>query len=180
MFATTLLIAPAAALPLLALPAMMIAAAVTDIREYRIPNWTSAGLALGGLLAIAVACALAGMTWQQAATQLGVGAAALAIGFALFALGVWGGGDGKLIGAAALWFDPGAVGAFALYTALAGAGVALTGLGLFFFRVQLWRIPALRALPVEKWASRTPYGVAIAIGALAAFPETLLFRLILG
>lgn len=168
--------APISILPFAALPAMMLVAAITDLREYRIPNWTSGWLAMGAFAAIA----LSGMPWTDAAWQLGLGAAALALGVLLFALGVWGGGDGKLVAAAALWFDPGSILSFLLYTTLAGAGLALVALALNYFRVLLWRIPALRALPLEHWAKRSPYGVAIAIGALIAFPESLLFRLAFG
>lgn len=168
--------APLSILPFAALPAMMFVAALTDLREYRIPNWTSGWLAIGGLAAIA----LSGMAWTDAGLQLAMGAAALALGVLLFALGVWGGGDGKLVAAAALWFDPSSMLMFLLYTSFAGAGMAVIALALNYFKVLLWRIPILRRLPIEHWAKRSPYGVAIAIGALAAFPESLLFRLAFG
>jgi prepilin peptidase CpaA len=158
---------------LLTMPLLMIAAAISDIQRHIIPNSICIALAITGLCVVA----LSGMHWLDALKQLGVGAAALVIGFLLFAFGVWGGGDGKLIAAGALWFDPSAALTFLIYTLLAGGAVALIGLAAYFFRVMLWRIPSLRALPIERWREVTPYAVGIAIGAIAAFPNATLYSI---
>lgn len=159
------------------LPVLLIAAAVTDVRRFIIPNRITLAVAASGLFAITVAIVFGDMTGRQAAEQLGVGAAALALGFGLFAMRIWGGGDGKLVGATALWFDPAAAVAFVLYTLLAGGALALVGLLLHANRFAVWSIPPLRALPLEQWKGQTPYGVAIAVGALIAFQQSVLFEL---
>ncbi len=158
------------------LPALLALAAIEDARAYLIPNWISALVAILGVAAILAS----GMPVSAAAAQIGMGAAGFALGFALFAVGVWGGGDGKLVAATALWFDPSAALAFAVYTVLAGGAVGLVGLALHFFRPLIWRVAAFRALPLEKLNAHTPYGVAIAIGAIAAFPSTLIFKIAFG
>lgn len=86
---------------LCALGAMLIAAAVTDLRARIISNRLNLGIAL---LAPAwwVACGLP--LWPGVAVQLLVGLAVFAAFTGLFALGWMGGGDVKLLGALALWF----------------------------------------------------------------------------
>jgi prepilin peptidase CpaA len=92
----------------------------------------------------------------------------------MFALGWIGGGDAKIIAAGGLWLGlPGAP-SFLMWTTVAGE---LFGLGVILARAwaQLW---AGRA---PTWLSRLlepkgdiPYGVAIAAGALIAFPQSAL------
>lgn len=77
-------------------------AAAVDLRTRRIPNWLTFSLALAGL-------ALS-FTWAR--TVAGPGDAALGlltgfgIGFALFGLGAWGGGDVKVLAAVGAWVGP--------------------------------------------------------------------------
>ena len=158
------------------LPILAIVAALKDLTSYTIPNWIS--LALGAaFLALAVA---AGMPLLPVVgVHLAAGTAALVAGMALFALGWIGGGDAKLLAAGCLWFGwPGAQ-AFLLDTALAGGTCAFL---LLLARDQLIRV----FLPAPSgWVARlvtpgepAPYGVAIAIGALAAFPSSELIRFV--
>lgn len=102
-----------------------------------------------------------------------VGAVALAVGVAMFAAGWVGGGDAKLLAACSLWLGWPATQAFLFDTAVAG--------GVFAMALLTLRAPLVRAhTPVlNGWPARltmpgepAPYGVAIAIGALAAFPAT--------
>jgi prepilin peptidase CpaA len=84
-------------------------------------------------------------------------------------MGWLGGGDAKLLAAASLWVGPAGAAPFVVFTALAGGALALA---LMAARTV--------AAPPEKgpeWLRRAltpkgdiPYGVAIAAGALAAFP----------
>ena len=98
------------------------------------------------------------------------GAAALAAGMAMFAMRWVGGGDAKLFAAAALWLGWPAVTTLVFGAALAGGGLALILITL--------RSAALRPLVLlgPPWVNRlaepgegVPYGVAIAVGALAAY-----------
>ena len=58
---------------------------------------------------------------------------ALRLGFALFSLGLVGGGDAKLFAASCLWLGPQAISPYALYAALIGGALALL---LLFWRAQ--------------------------------------------
>jgi prepilin peptidase CpaA len=146
---------------------LLIVAALKDMASFTIPNWISAGLAIGfGLAALARF-----IPTDQIGPSLAVGLGALILGVALFAFGWVGGGDAKLMTAAALWLGLKGLAPFALYTGLAGGALALTLLALR----SAWLRPIAHAGPA--WARRlatpgeaAPYGVAIAIGALAAFP----------
>ena len=154
-------------LPLLIFPVLVIAAALRDATSYIIPNWISVALAAGFPLA---ALAL-GLPLAAVGVSLGVGAAALFIGMAMFALGWIGGGDAKLFAAAALWIGwPASI----TYLAVTGIGGGALALGLLGLRSAYVR-PFVPTGPA--WFARlvtpgenVPYGVAIAVGALAAFP----------
>jgi prepilin peptidase CpaA len=99
----------------------------------------------------------------------------------MFAVGWIGGGDAKLFAAAGLWMGLTALLPFLMVTALAGGGLAVSLLALR----SVWLRPLMVRGP--RWVSRlatpgenVPYGIAIAAGALAAFPESLLTTLFRG
>lgn len=157
------------------LPILAIVAALQDLTSYTIPNWISLALVAGfGLLA-----ATAGFSLTDLELHAAAGVIALFAGMAMFALGWIGGGDAKLLAACCLWFGwPGGQ-LFLLDTALAG--------GAFAFLLLVVRGQMIRPyLPVHSgWVGRlitpgepAPYGVAIALGALIAFPSTELLRFI--
>ncbi|MGH6955620.1 MAG: prepilin peptidase [Caulobacteraceae bacterium] len=145
--------------------ALVIAAAVKDLASFTIPNWISAALALAFL----PAAFMLGMAPMSVVISLGVGVGVLVLAAGMFALGWIGGGDAKLMAAAALWVGLGGLAPFALYTGLAGGALALGLIGLR----SAWLHPYVAGVP--SWARRlatpgeaAPYGVAIAVGALAA------------
>jgi prepilin peptidase CpaA len=150
------------------LPILAIVSALKDLTSYTIPNWIS--LALAG--AFAVVAVAAGLPLPTVGVHVAVGFIALLAGMGLFAVGWIGGGDAKLLSACCLWFGwPGARD-FLLDTALAGGGFVLI---LMVARAQVVRA----FLPLTGWAGRlitpgqpAPYGVAIALGALIAFPSS--------
>ncbi len=86
-----------------------------------------------------------------------------------------GGGDAKLLSAAALWFGFGMpLLTFAIYVAYIGGVVTLLDPGV------RWRAQTVLAmgLPVPHsllHAKKIPYGIAIAIGGFLAFPSSPLF-----
>jgi prepilin peptidase CpaA len=150
---------------------LVLIASVRDIVSYTIPNWVSLALAIAFVPA-ALICGVAPMPLIEA---VGLGVAMLIVGMALFALKWMGGGDAKLLAAASLWLGIPGFAPFLLYTGLAGGVLAL---GLLALR-SAWVRPLALAGPA--WVGRlatpgaaTPYGVAIAAGALAAFPHGLL------
>src|SRR3712207_6818335 len=87
-------------LSLAALGALLMIAAVGDARRFVIPNWLCATVAA---LSLPYWWASGGTLWPGYALQIGLAAAALAALAALFAAGLMGGGDVKLIAALALW-----------------------------------------------------------------------------
>ena len=90
-------------------------AAWTDWRRREVSNWTVLALvALWGLSAFLAPWALG----AAPLAGLACGCAGLGAGFAFYALGWFGGGDGKLLAALALWLGPTDVG-FSLLAAAA-------------------------------------------------------------
>jgi prepilin peptidase CpaA len=149
--------------------ATMAALAVNDVATFRIPNWANAGVAVGFLLFAGIAT-LAGaqLPWLL---HLAAGAAVFAGGIVLFQLRAMGGGDVKLLAAAALWVGWG-VGllTFLVYVGLAGGALVLLLLILRrnLMMTLVWVSPRLpQSWPrVLTHGEKVPYGVAIAIGAI--------------
>jgi prepilin peptidase CpaA len=143
-------------LTLLAL--ILVVAAVIDVRTFTISNrvsiavallaplyWWSAGLAL----------------WPDIATHVAAAAAVFALLALAFNFGMMGGGDVKLAAALALWFSPAGTLRFLVYMSIAG--------GLLTLVVII--VHRLRSKPGKP---KVPYGVAIAIGALAILAQRFL------
>jgi prepilin peptidase CpaA len=156
---------------LLSFPVLVIVAALRDATTYTIPNWIS--LALAG--AFPVTALALGLPLSTIGLSLGVGVVALALGMAMFALRWIGGGDAKLFAAAALWLG---LAASTTYLAVIGIAGGALATGLLVLR-SAWMRPYLPSGPA--WFARlaqpgenVPYGVAIAVGALAAFPGSAL------
>ena len=160
-----------ATLTLLVFPALMIAGAVKDVTSYTIPNWIS--LALIG--AFPVAALASGLPLGAIGLSVALGAGALVAGMAMFALRWIGGGDAKLFAAAALWMGGSGALNYLLYTTLAGGALAilLVALRSAWVRTLMPAGPAW-LLRVTQPGESVPYGLAIAAGALAAFPTSAL------
>lgn len=154
------------------LPFFLAVAAISDARRYIIPNWTCAAL----IGAFFLCAPLAGYGLEAIAEHLAVGVAGLLVGFALFAVGVWGGGDGKLLAATALWFDGGAVTSFLLNTAIVGGVIGVVALAAIAFHARIGSVFGVDNPALARLRKAAPYGVAIAIGAVLAFPEAEMFR----
>jgi prepilin peptidase CpaA len=153
--------------------ALVVQAAVRDLATYLIPNWIPVALAV----AFVPAALAAHVSLQQGLIAVAISGGLLVIGIAMFALRWMGGGDAKLMAASSLWLGLSGLGPFVAYTALAGGGLALALLAIR----SAWLRPLAAIGPA--WVGRlaapggaAPYGVAIAIGALAAFPQGLLMR----
>jgi prepilin peptidase CpaA len=156
-------------------PGCVIAAALKDATSFTIPNRIS----IFAALAFFPAALGLGLAPGGLAICVGVGAAALVAGVAMFALGWIGGGDAKLFAACALWLGWPAFLPFLLWTTLAGGALAVTLLGA--------RKAPLIAGIGPAWVGRlltpggdVPYGVAIAAGALVAFPQSALVEVFRG
>jgi prepilin peptidase CpaA len=161
-----------AALPLLAFPILVMVAALKDLSSFTIPNWISAAL----LAAFVPAAWASGLTWELAAQHAAVGGVALLLGMGMFALNWIGGGDAKLFSASALWLGLSAAAPYLMWTALAGGALTL---GLLAARRAAVFVPATGPGWVQALLSPkgdVPYGVALAAGALFAFPQSGLFQ----
>ena len=127
------------------LAALLLLAAIGDLRSRTIPNWLNGAVAL---LAIGWWWANGWALWPDIAIQVAIALLLLLLFGALFAMGAMGGGDVKLIVALALWLRPAVVPEMLMVMALAG-GVLTTAM-LIWHR---WRKAEGRP--------EIPYGVAI-------------------
>jgi prepilin peptidase CpaA len=149
-------------------PALMAFAAASDLLTMTISNRVSLAL-VAGFLVVALA---SGMSLSDILLHAGAGAAVLTVAFACFAMGWVGGGDAKVAAAAALWFGFADLMNYLVYASLFGG--ALT---LLLLQFRQWPLPY--ALAGQTWLLRLhakesgiPYGIALALGALAIYPET--------
>lgn len=140
--------------------AIFLGAAVTDIRRRQIPNGLVILLASLGLVRMALALS-AGTALTAIGLDLTVALAVFAGGAALFALGLMGGGDVKLMAAGSIWFGTAATGTFLVSTVLGGGLLAC----LFLMRRGFRRFAGSAAIDAP---DSLPYGVAIALGGFAA------------
>ena len=144
--------------------ALTIAAALNDIREYRIPNKIS--LVLLALYPLHVLASPAPVDWLMA---LAVAALVFAAGFTLFLCNMIGGGDVKFLAASSLWAGAALTPQLLLVMCLAGGALALAALGLQ--NVRRYRSTGIAGVIVPDntvAAPKLPYGVAIAAGAFYA------------
>jgi prepilin peptidase CpaA len=162
---------------MLALLALTVTAAVTDVRSRRIPNWlTLSGVIAGFLLNMALG-GTSGL--KLAATGFGL---ALLIHVPLFALRVTGGGDVKLMAAAGAILGPRHFLELFILAALAGGVHALTVIylrramgGVFWNLLHMAKAAVLARLPYQsrpeldishRDALTIPRGLSVAIGAI--------------
>jgi prepilin peptidase CpaA len=147
---------------LLGLAALLVVAAVIDVRTFTISNRLNAAVALMAplyWLALIEAGALA--PWPGIAIQLAVATVVFIILAGAFYAGMMGGGDVKLAAALALWFSPQSTIKFLVVMSLAGGVLTLV--------LLVWHRAKRREGRPE-----IPYGVAIAFGGLAILAQPFL------
>lgn len=152
----------------LSFPAAMAFAAAMDLFTMTIPNRISIGL----VLAFLVAALVAPLGWSEFASHVGAGTLMLAVGIAMFALGWLGGGDAKLLAAAALWFGFEGLIQYLVLVALAGGGLALLIFGYRFLPPPLWLCRHEWAMRLHTKAGGIPYGIALAAAGLWLYPSS--------
>lgn len=143
--------------------ALLLWAAAADVATMEIPNRISVLL----VALFPVAAFASGLPWQIVLTHLAVGLAGFVVCWGLFLLGVFGGGDAKVLAAATVWTGySAALPQLLLWTCIAGGGLALIAI-----------VSRRRFKPAETYPgfvntflgeSHLPYAVAIAIGGLVA------------
>lgn len=149
--------------------AALVYALYADIRSFTLPNAVS--LALIALFFLH--CSLFASS-HEISRHLVTGGCALIAGFAIYAAGVMGAGDVKLISVLMLWAGPRDAYAFLIVMTLAGAAAAGL-LVLLRTAIAVWpstarRIPSQR---LKNWAARGvfPYGIAICTAGLILMPS---------
>ena len=142
------------ALALAVFSGLALLGAFSDLRSRTIPNALSGVLAVSGLAAVWLASGLG--TAGFALLHL---LAALAIGMALYALKMWGGGDGKFYAGTAAWFPISEMLSLILTISLAGLVLVIVWFGALRLR---------KGKPRPGSKREVPYGVAIAAGGIAA------------
>lgn len=153
-------------LALTAFAALLVYAACSDVASLTIPNWVSIALTA---LFIPPAFAM-GMPLADIGMHVLFGFAVLAVGFFLFQANIIGGGDAKLLAAAAVWTGFPAFGVFIFWTALAGGVMAAGLLAARQFIPQAETNPGF-VNRLLKQQNGIPYGVAIMAGGLMAIPS---------
>jgi prepilin peptidase CpaA len=143
---------------LLTLAAILVVAAVIDVRTFTISNRLNLTVAM---LAPLYWLSIALSPWPGVAIQLAAAAAVFVVLAGAFYAGMMGGGDVKLAAALALWFSPPAIIKFLVLMSLAG--------GVLTLAVLAWHKAKRREGRPE-----IPYGVAIAFGGLAILAQPFL------
>lgn len=145
---------------LCALAVLLVAAAVTDIRSRIISNKLN--------IAIAVMAPLYWLAsgipaWPDMALQVALGIGTFSVFAAMFAFGLMGGGDVKLLAAVALWFPWQALWLLLVIMAVLGGVVTL---------ITVFHHKATKRLGRPE----VPYGVAIAMAAMWLVGERIIYQ----
>ncbi len=144
-------------------------AALSDMFTMTIPNRVSLIL-IAAFAGLALATGMAGsvMAMHGAAAAL-----VFLVCFGLFAAGVMGGGDAKLLTAASLWFGLSAdLLSFLLTTSVLGGLLTILILSLRTDRVQYLATRFDFTHRIATQQKGIPYGIAIGIAGLLSYPET--------
>lgn len=160
------MIGAAIALPISGFVGCVLTAGLSDARTLRIPN--SLTLIILGLFGV---YALVALTPSAASTALALSGVTLVAGYLLYACGLLGAGDAKLLAACMAWAGPANAFLFLTVTGLVGGALAIALMSPSTVRTTAvlqrgWPAPApdSRGRPAR---ARMPYGVAISAGALA-------------
>lgn len=153
-----MVIAPLTLALMAMLAALLVIAAVVDVRTYTISNTLTLAVAL---MAPFYWWSVAMPLWPDIAIQVAMGGGVFALFALFFYTGAMGGGDVKLAAALALWFSPASNVRFLVFTSIAGGIVTVV------------------MLLLHRWAKREgrpeiPYGVAIATGAMIVLAQRFL------
>ncbi|MFN7009071.1 MAG: prepilin peptidase [Allorhizobium sp.] len=149
-------------------PMCLVLAALTDLLEMTIPNRIPAIL-LGAFFVVAP---FVGLTWAGFGLHLLAGLIVLSVGFTLFAFNVMGGGDAKLLTAAAVWYGfSSSLMSFLVHVAYLGGILTIL---LLILRARSNSVLAM-GLPLPRsliGAKKVPYAIGIGIAGLMTYPQS--------
>lgn len=149
-------------------PMCLVLAALTDFLEMTIPNRIPVIL-LGAFFVVAP---FVGFTLTGFGLHLLAGLIVFSVGFTLFAFNVMGGGDAKLLTAAAVWygFSPSLL-SFLVHVAYLGGILTIL---LLILRARSNSVLAM-GLPLPHsliGAKKVPYAIAIGLAGLMTYPQS--------
>jgi prepilin peptidase CpaA len=153
---------------LLVFPVAMAFAAAFDLFTMTIPNRIS--LALVG--SFALVAPLLGLDLHTIALHFATGFGVLVVGFVLFTRGWLGGGDAKLLAAAALWLGFDSLLNFLVVVGLLGGVLSLVILAYRRLVPDAFVFGPPWLVRLHAKDSGVPYGIAIGGAALFMYPET--------
>ncbi|TRB09593.1 peptidase [Agrobacterium tumefaciens] len=156
----------------LILPFCLAFAALNDLFSMTIPNRITLFL----LSSFVVIAPFSGMDWHTFAMSLAAAVIVFFACFALFAANVMGGGDAKLLTAAAVWYGFN-ISLIEFLLAVTFIGGVLT-LGILLLRSRSQEIMAI-GIPIPDSlmvAKKIPYGIGIAIAGLLTYGEAPLVK----
>lgn len=161
---------------LVVFPLCMAMAACSDLLTMTIPNRLSV-LLIATFMLIAP---FAGLSLSGYLLHLGAGGAVFAACFALFAFGIMGGGDAKILTASAIWF--GFNDSLIIYLIWVSVFGGVLSIVILMMRSQhnlilAYGIPLPETMMHKK---KVPYGVAIGAAAFMAYPSAPLVQSALG
>ena len=158
-------------------PFCMVFAAVSDALSMTIANRVSIVL----VVTFAVVAPLTGLDWASYGWHFAAAAMVLVVTFLMFAIGAMGGGDAKLMAATALWmgFNFNLLSYLVTSTFIGGV---LTLAILSYRKSPLADITAgnLFLRHFADPAVGVPYGVALGLGGLLAYPDSPLVQWAIG
>lgn len=156
------------------LPVLLTVAAAYDMVKFTIPS----DLLVALLLGFAVFAAVTGLEGAVIGGHLLAGGIGFGLGLGLYAFGIVGGGDAKLLGVAGLWLGLHDLAPYLVFSGLLGCFLLLA--------LGAMRRAALPQFLVHPWILRltdpqtgTPYGMALAGGLFAVLPHAEILRLAL-
>jgi len=152
---------------LLFFPFLMAYAAFSDLFSMTISNKISLFLLAG----FAFFAWQIGMDWDTLVRHLTIFTIVFLVGFTAFALNLFGGGDVKLLACTSLWLGP-ETAPYLFYSAFFGGilAFALLKFRAKFLPQRLYSVEWVKQLHQDKFGM--PYGVALALGAMMAFPSS--------
>jgi len=144
-------------------------AGVCDYFTLKIPNWLNITIAV----AVIPFVILAEMPIEVFAWHVVAGILTFIIAYIMFAFGLFGGGDAKMLAACALWIGWDGMFNFSVYIVIAGGllGLALTAWKWLATKQDSEGFAWARGFITEKQL-QLPYGIAIAASGIIVFPAT--------
>lgn len=155
---------------------LSVAAAIHDFMRLKIPNYFSVLIVTCFAITAIIDHLFIQSLFTDLSTNLIIGGAVFIVMLFCFFAGLFGGGDAKLISALSFWMGTHGLAHFLMFMAIAGGILALISVGLRRTAFGKKILETLSTKIKSKWIDSliqdktiVPYGIAIAIGAIAGF-----------